>query len=433
MLALAAASTLADEGTLESQVPTTPPENRYDRISQPDAPLPQRPDEATTRNVDAGKPWWEWSRATDDWGGVRPALDDRGIIVQSSLVYDGTAVLRGGANPRVFASRALLNANVTLDLSRLAGWQGATFFANYQNAEGRDGSADAGAFQSLSSIDARSLNQVSELWFEQRLADDRVRIKLGKIDASTEFAAVPNGAEFMNASMGYSPTIVGFPTYPDGAFGGLISVRFGEHVYLRGGVFDGATQEGVHTGSRGPSTLFGAPADLFLVGEAGVAWSIEHAALPGSLAVGAWRHTGTFDRLDGNGVEHGTDGLYAVLNQTLWRPAGAGADDVRGLLGFVQLGLADAAVSEVDAHVGLGITWVGPLASRPEDAVGVAATWVNFGDAGGDDECIVEAFYKVQLTPFFSIKPDVQYVRHPGGDGSIEDALAAGVRCVIDF
>lgn len=179
------------------------------------------------------------------------------------------------------------------------------------------------------------------------------------------------------------------------------------------------------------------PADLFVIGEGGVAWTCEGHALPGSIAIGGWHHTGTFDRFDG-GSESGTRGIYFVINQTLWQPDGIEVDDARGLAGFLQHGLADGDVSEVSQHVGAGLTWTGTFPNRDADVAGIGVSWVEFTDslaAGFDEsgEIIVETFYKIQVTPFFSIKPDVQYVHQPGGDEALDDALVAGVRCVIDF
>ena len=46
-------------------------------------------------------------------------------------------------------------------------------------------------------------------------------------------------------------------------------------------------------------------------------------------------------------------------------------------------------------------------------------------------ETAIEAFYKYQLTEFMSIKPDLQYIVNPGGDG--RDAIVAGVRLGMSF
>ena len=41
-------------------------------------------------------------------------------------------------------------------------------------------------------------------------------------------------------------------------------------------------------------------------------------------------------------------------------------------------------------------------------------------------ETAVEAFYKIQLRPWASLQPDLQYIANPMGNG--RDALLAGLR-----
>ena len=65
-------------------------------------------------------PWWEWSRATGDWGGVRPRWEDAGVAVESLYVVDWSSVWAGGVRGRG-AGRSLFDANVTLDLHALFG------------------------------------------------------------------------------------------------------------------------------------------------------------------------------------------------------------------------------------------------------------------------------------------------------------------------
>lgn len=50
-----------------------------------------------------------------------------------------------------------------------------------------------------------------------------------------------------------------------------------------------------------------------------------------------------------------------------------------------------------------------------------------------DTETNIEAFYKLYATPFFSIKPDLQYIINPGGAGDVEDAIVAAVRVEVSF
>ena len=56
--------------------------------------------------------------------------------------------------------------------------------------------------------------QVYELWYQQKLFEGKLRLKLGKVDANSEFSVIDNGLPFINSSTQVSPTISGFPTFP---------------------------------------------------------------------------------------------------------------------------------------------------------------------------------------------------------------------------
>jgi len=79
---------------------------------------------------------------------------------------------------------------------------------------------------------------VGEFWFEQAWRDGKLRIKAGKIDANTEFALVENGADFLNSSMGYSPTILVMPTYPNARHGLNAFLVPSDKFYAGLGVYD---------------------------------------------------------------------------------------------------------------------------------------------------------------------------------------------------
>ena len=82
------------------------------------------------------------------------------------------------------AFRHRFDANLTLDTQKLVGWQGGTFFLDFYTVNGDNGSAElTGALQSFSNIDAPGRTQIAELWYEQKLLDERLRVKFGKIEA----------------------------------------------------------------------------------------------------------------------------------------------------------------------------------------------------------------------------------------------------------
>ena len=409
-----------------------------------DAPAPDSPDRTGSAGTESlahkhAPPGHHGSEhLTGDLLGLRPALAARGITFEAFLVADWSHNFRGGLRTRGEEFRYLFDANITLDTEPLLGLKGGKAFADFQTHDGRNGSELlTGDFQGFSNIDAPGFTALYELWYEQTLLDGRLRVKAGKIDATNEFAFVENGAEFINSSAGYSPTIVGFPTYPDPATGAVAFVAPVDWMYLGAGVFDGATQEGIRTGTRGPATFFGDPADLFLIAEAGARWSLG-GGRDGRIGLGAAHHTGTFDLVDGSGrTQDGVTSVYLVLEQTLFNENPAG--DGQGVGVFLQIARTEQDVFDADLHVGAGVVWTGAIPTRDADVLGLMASYVHFGDpvrsAGTiveDHELNVQAFYKVQVTPWLALKPDVQYIANPGGTRR-PDAFVGTLRLEVTF
>ncbi len=398
-------------------------------------PTPQRPEPSSPDNVDTGKPFWEWQHLTDDWNGVRPALDDIGFVIESDLTIDHSHNFDGGIS-RGSATRHLINFNLTLDTQRLSLWEGGTFFMNFQQIAGPSIGDEVGDVQGASNIDADGRTQLSEIWYEHLMLDDALRIRVGKIDVNGEFAFADNAGEFLNSSMGFSPTIFVMPSYPDPAFGFTVFIYPTDNLYAGFGLFDGSLQEGVPTGSRGPKPLFEGPADLMYIVEAGATWSIAESTLDGRLGLGVWLHDGDFVRFDG-GIDDQAIGFYLVMDQMLWRENPDDEDDAQGLAAFIQYGYADEQVSSIVHHLGTGVSWTGVIPHRDEDVLGLGASTGLLSDITGsgltdDAETALEVFYRLQITPFFAIKPDLQYIINPGGSGA-DDALVGTIRVEISF
>lgn len=365
---------------------------------------------------------------TSSWfaglGARRGALAESGYSLEAFLTVDASAHPSGGADSGSTSVRALFDAIVTVDTARAFGLEGGQLVLGLQALGGDDGSARVGLAQSYSNIDAADDRvQLARFWYQHEWHEGWTRLRLGKMDANGSFAGVANAARFIHSSMGFSPTILGLPTYPDSAFGVTLRQSVTSAGSLSLGVFDGAGQEGVKTGERGLGSVFGAPADLFVIAQASGKW--EGAARPGRLALGAWQHTGDFARFDG-GSEDGTGGLYAVLEQQA-------SVQGRALDLFLQLGEADEDVAAISRHVGLGVTSADVFLPEREDALGLGLSWAGFSEASGagfgaDSETALELFYGFRLVPGVRLKPDIQYVVDPGGDAALDDAWILTLR-----
>jgi carbohydrate-selective porin OprB len=141
-------------------------------------------------------------------------LNDHGIVPQGVVIYDWSKTLHTGQDSGRGFGRYSFDLLAAIDGKKLFGLNGSAAMVRLKHHINVFGETDDGAAQLYSNIDASSRTTLYEIWFEQRLMYDRLRFKAGKIDANTEFAVVQNAGEFLNSSMGYSPTIVTFPPIP---------------------------------------------------------------------------------------------------------------------------------------------------------------------------------------------------------------------------
>lgn len=375
-------------------------------------------------------------RLTGDWAGFRLQLEQSGVELNGALVTEWSAIFAGGVSGAgKSAFRHLLDVNAGFDLERIAGVKRARAFLCFQNGDAGVDGAQTGALQAYSNIAIDgSITQLSQAWYEQWFGDDLVRVKLGKVDANSEFAFIGAAAGFINASAGFSPAVFAFPTYPNPATSVNVFVYPTKELYAGVGVYDGAAAvDGVQTGSLGPGGFFSDSQsdDWFVIGECGVN------AGDARVAAGAWWHSGDFTRYSG-GTEDGTAGAYALAEARVWAPEGvdpADADDQRGLRCFLQCGFADPEVSAVASQFGAGAVLAGTFPNRDDDTVGIYASLVDFSDelgAGyGASEFVLELSYDIAITPWLHAKPDLQWFSNPADGG--DDALVGTIRFTIAF
>lgn len=389
----------------------------------------------------------ERDRLTGGWWGVRGDLDEAGVAINGEYTAELSGVTDGGLRRR-FSFRNILTLDAELDLGTILGVHGGTAFVQYLSVNPeRGGSEDAGDLQGYSNIEnAKHLDALYEAWYEQTFAEGKLRFKVGKVDANSEFAALEAAGGFANSSAGFSPTVAAFPSYPDPSMSINAFVRVldtaGCALTLGYGLYDGTAAQGVAAGGRAPSIFLGSARgeSLFHIGQAELAWEggspTDHAGTLGGgrLALGMWAHTADFVRFDG-GTAQGAHGFFALAEQQLCRTRDD--DPSAGLVGFVQLGLADGSVSKVEGHYALGLVLEGVGECRPNDSIGLYASLADLSDdaaAGFDkDELALDAYYRIHITPAISVQPEVQYIVNPSGDPDTDDALVLGIRVGVTF
>jgi porin len=332
--------------------------------------------------------------------------EDSGVRLGGVWVADAGYLFSGGVEPRTWSFNSLLVVNLNLDLERLLKIPGAQFGVEFSQFNGQPTNDQAGVvagYDGLPGPPPLNRSQLNQLWWRQRLFDDKLIVRVGKTVPTYDFnnvlrplplqdesLFVPSLSGLMYTPVFKNPTLIGaMPGSYNPAYGITLTVAPTNDVYASYGIYDGNQARGVQTGLNVTPEFNGY---YFMIGEVGYAWRLGPSGKPGTVAVGAWRQAG---ELAGGGVrEDGAKGIYAFANQRLWlRHPGV---DNSGVSGFLQFGINDSETLIADAYVGGGLTAFGLVPGRPRDSMGagVAASWLNQRLGFRSHEVILQSYYR---------------------------------------
>jgi porin len=428
----------------------------------------------------------------DMWG-LRSALAHYGI----SFALQETSEVLGnvtGGSQRGVAYDGLTQVALQLDTARAFGLHGGTFNVSALQIHGQNLSADnLLSLQTASGIEADRATRLWELWYQQKfLEEDRLDLKVGQQSLDQEFMVNANGAYLINTMFGW-PMVPsadlpgGGPAYPLSALGVRARYRPIDSITLLGGVFNGSPSP---AGNRqccsgdpqqqNPSgTNFPLNGGALVIVEAQYAYpslgtmlyANEAEPLARTYKIGAWFDSESFGDLqysnDGlslanptsNGTplgHHSNWGFYATLDQMVWVDANESDHNVNVFGRVLVAPQADRNL--VTLSLNAGVTLHEPFPHRDDDtfAVGMGFAKVSSAAAGFDQatafysgsyvpvrtsETYLEVSYQYQMTPWWQLQPDIQYVFNPGGGvlnpnnptSRVQNELVLGLRTNIVF
>jgi porin len=413
--------------------------------------------------------FWNGETLTGDWGGWRTTLSDRGVEFPFLYIGEGVANLAGGLQ-RGGTYEGLLDVGMDVDLEKLVNLEGGLFHINGFWIHGSSPTAKfVGDLQTVSNIDAFDTVKLNELWYQHCFLEDRLSLRVGLMAADKEFISSDYGALFLNAGFGWPPPVANnftSPGYPLSALGVRLRVDPWEPVYFQAGVYDG--DPGNATLNRSGTRINLHQNDgFFSIYEAGLKLNQgkKDRGLPGTYRLGGWHHTDSFpdQRFDQGGLSladpassgtpvmhDGNFGIYGVADQLVYREVNSKDEELQGLGVFIKAGNAAEDRNLVSLHLSGGLNYTGLIPTRDRDQIGFAVTHVDIGENlhqfdrdtntfNGTEEIIrdyertLELTYCYVVTPWWSIQPDVQWVKHPGGSKALGDAWVVGVRTSINF
>ncbi|HUU31507.1 MAG TPA: carbohydrate porin [Phycisphaerae bacterium] len=261
---------------------------------------------------------------------------------------------------------------------------------------------------------------VSHCLLEQKLWDDSVTLWLGKLDVDDYFDTNEVASwNFLSYSLARNPTV----PCPWHAIGAVARYAPAEWLYLQAGVAD-AQGSWTETGFR---TAFHDEAYTVSMYEVGLRPKVN--GRQGNYRFILWYDAEQLDRVDDVGTERDDAGFALGFDQALTDKVAA----------FFRYGCADEAIREIEHYWSLGAVRTGPFPSRPDDEL---AFGVSQGIMGQDyrdknrsapQETLVEVYYKIQVNPWLSIKPDLQVILNPGAERDEDVSVVAGVRMQLSL
>ncbi len=342
-------------------------------------------------------------------------------------------------------ARYLDNLDLMLTVSSESlGHDGGTFFFYVLHNNRTTFSDLVGDLQTVSNIDNDRIWRIFEAWYEQRLLDDRMGVKIGFMDLNAEFDAIDPGGLFVLSSHGigpdYSQSGAGGPSiFPVTMAGVRIDYRLSDRALVRFAAFDAVP--GTRGHPRRAALKFGDGEGALLAAE------IDTEPVDDlRVVVGAWAYTARFDGIEAAlglpATRHrGNNGLYAFAHGPLYREPGS---EQQGIDAWIRFGVADGRVNELDQYLGAGFVYTGLLPGRDGDQLGLAVAIARNGESFrraaalvGEHvdhrEINVELTWRAQITDWLALQPDVQFIVNPGTDPTLRNALVAGLRFEVGF
>ena len=349
---------------------------------------------------------------------LRPLLSDEPSPFQWSVHLDSEAVSnRDGGVQRGTASDTVVHAAMAVDTQPLGLWAGGRLAASAVSINsGQPSQRYVGDLQGVSNLEAETATRLFQLWYRQEFDRAGLRVKGGLIDMNQDFVATDSAATLLNASFGLMPTLsanIPASSYPEPGFG-LEAAATWQHWLYQIGLFQ--ADPGDRSGFFRHGHLLIGEADYDLTA-GGQSW--------GHYKLGVW-HYRQSDAVPGT-VPTNDRGAYGIVDQTLFRRG------PRDLGVFVQLGSSPSSTNEVPYYLGAGLQLRAPFRHRPGDLLtaGIAHARVR-----GDDvtaETTYELSYVFRVHRIATLQPDLQVVRHPGGQSDINDAVVAILRLHLEF
>jgi len=381
--------------------------------------------------------WLAGDYLTGDWGGARSELADKGYTFFAYLNGIVAGNVSGGINSGT-ALASDLYAGMTVDLQKAMGWDGWTFNLSGIDRAGASIDPDVGGIYSVMQLVGGQTYFLYNVSLEKTWDNGKYAFKFGRITATDDFAGSPFYGYYLSNSINGQIRAVLFDgvmtSYPFGVWGARFQYTPSDRFRAKLGVYQ-LTQNMWDPDYHGTDFAIRSSDGVSVMGQ--LEWSWKTSTGPGHFNLGMNAVSFPMPNFNSDDTTNPFFRYYAQADQQVTAES-PGSD--QGLYLFGTLAYTDQQEPAlVPFQTSLGAQYVGPIRGRNEDRLIFGTTYGQLsddyaaeqralGNGDPDYEWILELGYRIQLTKFAYIQPDIQYVVQPGGTGDIPDATVIGMQ-----
>ncbi|UXZ44924.1 carbohydrate porin [Pseudomonas soli] len=408
-----------------------------------------------------------------DWGGTRSELLEKGYDFNLGYTGEMGSNLHGGySHDRAARYSDQFTFGVNMDLQKILGWHDTEVQLTVTERHGNNISNDrindprVGGFTSAQEVWGRGQTwRLTQMWIKQKYFDGALDVKFGRFGEGEDFNSFP--CDFQN--LAFCGSQVGnwvggiWYNWPVSQWALRVRYNLDDALYAQVGVFE-QNPSNLESGNgfklSGSGTQ-GAVMPIELV------WSPQVNGLKGEYRAGYYYSNAKAQDVlkDSNGTPAAISGA-AYRNSSskhgLWFGAqqqvtALASDQSRGLSLFANATVHDKKTNAIDNYVQAGVVYKGPFDARAKDDIGFALARVHVNPGyrknarlsnqtnGLDDydnpgflpvqdtEYSAELYYGIHLADWLTVRPNLQYIRHPGGVSRVDDALIGGLKIQSSF
>ncbi len=267
-------------------------------------------------------------------------------------------------------------------------------------------------WETTNDFDTQDISLV-QLWWQQTFANDALTYRIGKVDP-TDFFDVGSlkSADlfFSNFAFSENPAIAN----PDPGWGGAVHLDLDKSWYLITAIGDANARR-----TSIAANDFYEKKDYFTAAEFGLTPMIAGLG-QGSYQFTVWHTDGRNNRNEPN--QPSGKGFSLRFEQKIGE----------NILPFVTYSRASGGATDVRqlATAGIGLTGI---FGNKDDIAAIAVAWGQPEDRSLRNQYVVEVFYRVQLTDYIQVTPDLQLIAEPSRNRDNDTIGVLGLRMRVQF